>query len=429
MGFPENARGFRSVSELRRRAWAKRATIAKITNPALVIYALIASAVSSWLLSLAFVVAIFAASILGVLTVDLIGRRRARPVELRPRPGCVAVQRVEQRRVEAQDGTFWWAHLGPTRWIEGLFVFWNKVQPIPAETMTFHQAVGNLRDRLDHDAEPEAEPDRKKAALVAATGLLSDEDPTLEIAPFDWELARWVELNMRAFAERTPPVSVFGAEGWDPYPGILVAHCVVETSDHWVVLGLRRPDAAYSPLTWSASFEEQVELGTRRDGSGNDQTIGDTIRSGISDELGVDAPDLSEIGVIAIGREFHRDDGRSVLGGAVVATVLLSITLEELWSRLSDHPKAIDRAEHVAWMACRFQSVADVDALLRRTRPGETASVGPTLITADDHLSIPVATHPGSSETLTGSARCWHPTSRPRLHLWAQAAHAAGRLS
>jgi hypothetical protein len=340
----------------------------------------------------------------------------------------------------AKNNRLWWhpSTVADKNWIENLFVFWASKEGLDAGRirleveypLTMEAFEGVFLD--DPELVPK-QPERKKAALGWMSAFVTDDDAVLHCHAIDWEFARWAETNYDAFyaANRSAHggLSVFGVAGWTPFPAITCVHTVVETSDGWIVFSLRNlASVAYYPEQWSVSFEEQVEIGGK---PGPDATIHDTIARGLREEFGVVAPEVAAT-CLAVTREFGKlppttvthDRATRVLATAVVATALLPLTLDEFWPLL--HRRWLrppDQHENTAWMACRFQSWEDVEALLRHAPTGTLLS--PSYI-RNRWLGFEV-TEPPFAEPLEGGFT-WHGTSRARLYLWGQHARTIGRI-
>lgn len=326
---------------------------------------------------------------------------------------------VERAHADAARLRHWWEPESP-RFLGQLVLLWWRNDGIAAAGVAIRPASNSLREALLHDAPPPARP-RGKAALGTVRGLLTDEPTEVEVAPLDWELARWAEGNLPKLRSLNPNLSTFGASGAVPHPGILAVHGVLETADGWLVCGLRRADAAYCPRTWSMSFEEQVELADE-----TDQTLADTTSRGIAQEFGphvsdgVTASRLAGIGVV------HEVDEIELLCGVGVTLVTLSCSLAEVWRSLARTGDVVDRAEHQSWVGIRFASLRDAQRFARLTArapgPVEFGELGRRTDVAFEVAHPPWATGEGLPPGR------WHPTSLPRLLVWAEAAHFSGRL-
>lgn len=331
-----------------------------------------------------------------------------------------------ERAMASERGTqLWWEPFASeTRWLDTLWLFWHKTSPIRAGDVSYRQTVGPLTPGLFGGSGDAPDGPHVKAALVRPRGFLSDQAATLEVAPLSWEFARWVESNSDAFDHaHAATVSRYGVPDLHPHPSILCTHNIVETGDGWVLLSLRSPRTDYFPLTWSATFEEQVEIAPRGGSTGRsaDLTVEHTVLRGLREEFGPSLSSaVSELNVLGVGRQEDRSSGRVVRGGVIITRVVLDLALDEVWCSLEETARIRDLTEHFGWMAARPGDRADVQSLLERRPADATVGVGPSALAEDPRLSVPVSVHPMSAAVaLRPEGYGWHPTSRARLWLWA----------
>jgi hypothetical protein len=152
---------------------------------------------------------------------------------------------------------------------------------------------------------------------------------------------------------------VFGRADRKPYPGIAGVHTLLQTSDGFLLFGLRAMQVDFHEGTWSASFEESVAA-SGREFTGpvrGDATVLDTITGGLFEEWGIDSGKVAFSSFLAVGREYVRTErGRLDLSSSVLAAVRLDLELAEVWESLADAPGIRDRDEHSAWAGVRFAS-------------------------------------------------------------------------
>lgn len=404
-------------------ARAKRSTIAKVLGPVFAVFALVAGQIHPWWLTLLLVIALGITTAVGVVLTELALRWRAKPTLFAGSPEGTAALAVERNAVDRAGGKFWWRDLGEPEWFEDLLMLWRKDHGTSVDRASYSVDQRPLRDHLPASASvPAAIEKPKKASLVGATGLLTDEFTTIQVMRHDYHLALYTETHLEDYLKAVPNTTCFGAEGWVPLPANLAVHAIVELRDHWVLLNLRRPAADYHPLTWSASFEEQLDL-VGQSGLA-DHTVGDTLRRGLSEEFGFDPDAIRQQVLLSIAIERVResqDDGsvRVVSAGALVCAARLAVSVDEAFATLADRSKAPDLEEHVGWMALRMAKPSDVSALLAATEVSSSPRLSPDFVERHDKLGIPVRVHP-ASQRRTYDPHFWHPTSRQRLYLWSR---------
>lgn len=205
--------------------------------------------------------------------------------------------------------------------------------------------------------------------------MLGDTRRTIDYSTTNWGMTQWVERHCDEFIARNPRVSIFGADSGEPFPHILGVHTVIYTSDGYVLLSLRGTNVHYYKLTWSASYEEQVDLG-----NDPDQTILDRLARGLGEEF---LPTrkrnpnafrqqgkriIQDTSLLAIGRDFIRETDRQIFTSTVLSVARLNVPLSELWAGLDRRREIQDREEHLAWMGVRFRSLHSLLDLLRSSR-------------------------------------------------------------
>jgi hypothetical protein len=264
----------------------------------------------------------------------------------------------------------------------------------------------SIPDDFDYPANT---PGRQKVAFASMSEFHTDGAKTLHVAPVEYGMVRFLETRWADFQPGNPDGSVFGVTGWRPVPSLLVAHSVVITQDGWVLLARRSADRHYFPGAWSASFEEQVDIGPADRGTG-DRTIFDTVARGLAEEFDLPSPSIESVRVLSVGRECYQSDRRLVLNAAVICGVVLDSPLQELWAHLSDTTAAIDRSEHDAWMGLRPIPPHRLDEVVPLTQ-GERDFYLPDLERSGFELRV-LGSLPIDDKPLT-----WHPTSSARLSL------------
>lgn len=359
---------------------------------------------------------------------DVVERLLLPPVQVE------CAQRDELARAAEEGQRTWWGDTShEARWFDRLFVFWWKSAGVDADRVAIDCSAPPLRAHdyagIDPAAVSPSQPDKRKAALVSATPFLSDVAPTLTCSPLDYELSLHVDHTGTSFRAANPRASMFGVVGWSPYPALTCTHNVLTTSDGWLLLSLRSSRTDFFPNTWSASFEEQIEVGPRPSVEQVDRTVGDAVRRGLREEFGLDAGrEVLSVRMLALGREHVDTADRSVRSIACVTHSGLRLTLDDLWGHLTSPQRVEDIAEARGWMAVRFQRHRDVVHLLRRFPPGGERGLSPAAL--DRHSGVEVRVHPSSVQTLdVDGGFGWHPTSCPRLALWAEMAVHEGTLA
>lgn len=403
---------------------AQWATIKTGYVGALTLYALIGP---SFLHGLDNVVAVFGllvlvpAAVIGHHEVTVRQRPSLAPAVFRPSEHSERALFKELQAVEHIPDATWWdpAH---GRWFKDFFAFWWKETPVPAGSVSLLVDPDEL-SASRYSAVPTgkvqpAKPLRKKAVLLSMSPFLSDSDRALHCAPTDWELTQWVEQHLEDFRKQNPDVSAFGVKGRLPFPGLICVHTLLVTQDNWVIISLRSQHTSFFRESWSASFEEQVEIGHPVGAVQTDMALHDTIVRGLKEEFGSELSsfDLTTT-CMAVGREYLVEKERGVLNCGVLATARLGAPLQVVWASLDKSGQVEDKSENAFWFAARFGSAREVDALLEAT---DGRRFSPETVRADHRLGVDINVYPhcnlpkGSAGTFP-----WHPTSQARLHLWA----------
>lgn len=323
-----------------------------------------------------------------------------------------ALLRNELARAERQGRRPWWEGHSETVSLPGFFAYWVKKPGRQAAEVTLATVAPLIStESLNLDDVNVRQPARKKGCLGRVDGLLSGQPMVAEFAPIDWETVLAVEAR-----DDSPPAwSLFGIEHWQPWPSLSAAHCIIQTADHYLIMTLRNGPASgsgfYFPSRWSVSFEEQIELGARPDG-----TIADTALRGLKDEFGIDAQCVADVRCLAVGREVADMGPRRIRNSGFVVTLKLNISVSEVWQIMDGYSRIVDHSEGKAWYGCRFPTGRDAQQFLAEY-PVSRAPSGAREIRDNGLLRCAVTEYPGSDLSTTSSV--WHPTSHARLRLWA----------
>lgn len=401
---------------------------------ALTLYALIAPAFVHSAINAALVLAILVlvpGAVLARYAVSLRQLRRREPWVGEPSYPSRRAINDELRRDDGSSRTVWWDR-AEGKWFDEFFAFWWKVTTVPCESITLVVDERPLTvaqyEGIPPNAVTPAKPERKKAALVRLSPFLSDSDRQIHCAPIDWEFTQWVGHHLPEFEHANPQATVFGVSDQIPFPGLICVHTLLSTMDGWVLFSLRSQQTDYFAGAWSASFEEQVEIGPTTTARQRDSTVLDTMRRGVTEELGSElARYPMTTTCLGVGREHVLTGEQAVLNCGVLAALHIHAPLSAIWHALDDPGQAEDLFEHLGWFACRFSRAADVAMFLAEMRNRE---FGPRDILAHHGLGVDVRVHPASSEYIRAGDRFrWHPTSRARLHLWSRWAFQHGPLA
>ncbi|GIH24150.1 hypothetical protein Aph01nite_24600 [Acrocarpospora phusangensis] len=134
--------------------------------------------------------------------------------------------------------------------------------------------------------------------------------------------------------------------GEDVLPGVAVVHAVILTSDRQVVLAQRSDKVGYSPLHWSASFEEQLN---ERDFSREENPFLHAARRGFREEFGCEVEERQAIPLTTLMQI-------DLLNLGVVVLLLPDLTGAQIHEHWRSRAKDDWEARDVRWLP--------VDALL-----------------------------------------------------------------
>ncbi len=416
------------VKSIVRIAKLKRSTIAQALGPVFGGYALFAGYVDPWWRSLIIVISLGIVTVLVVVALDLRNRRKLPDTTWIVPPECANAFTRERNTALERNAHFWWESLGEPQWMEHLLVLWCKDVGIQSDKIILEIENCSLRAQLPAELviplakDPIRDEAPRKGSLLVADGLLSDEQSRIKFARHDWALAQCVEMHTEEVVAKIPHLSYFGMVDGFVNPGITALHCVLESSDGWVLFCLRRPEAGFHPLTWSVTFEEQLDFLDDNDHE-PDALVGDVVRRGLLEEFGIATNEIATQSCLAIGVERVLETtanapARLINSGAIVALAQTTLSRAKLFERLSDRARARDHEEHIAWMAVKFESATDVHALLK-VLPYGSAELSCNQMREHNDLAIAVQYHPMSQPT-SGEGFAWHPTSRQRLYLWSR---------
>jgi len=415
------------------RLWIRRSWVIGLSLAGVTVYgALFANIVDNVFTGVVITACVYGGSAIVVLSVDTLQRRTSPGMHVTASPWEAGFLEAERQLAARKGSDLTWYSDANSRWFNQLFAFWWKCVPVAASSIRY-VPVGDTLRAEDYVGVPPLtieQPYKKKAAIVDISSLGTDVVREIRYRPLDWELTEYARRHPTAFRAQNPTVSAFGFDlspAMVPYPSGLCVHCVVETGDGWVLFSLRgRRNVAFVPTTWSATFEEQVEVGSRL----REKTVAATALRGLKEEYGIDG--FQDASCMLIGREAIADRGASgrvdglVMNGAVVVAVRLACDLKDVWDALRHSEDIRDPDEHIAWMACRFDNEEDVF----RTLKDFGDSFGPSLIDKRQDASIRKDVLTTSQpEVFRESGFSWHPTAKARLLLWSQLAVAEGRLA
>jgi hypothetical protein len=338
-------------------------------------------------------------------------------------PACLEGGAFKDRELDAianRKASIWW-HEASSKWFGNYFAFWCKDGTRPCGEVKYVLDQGNYgAARFDQD--PSLDGPKSKLTIVSASWFNTDADKDeyeiyCGVTNYGFAL-KWATSHADELLNSRSSPSVFGATDRLAYPGIAGVHTLVQTSDGYLLFGLRSKTVAYYQLTWSASYEEAIVPRTG-DGEG-DATVLDTLVHGLRDEWGIPASAVEVSTTLAVGREFVRsDEGRLDLNAPILAAVRLGIDLATVWKYLDRRPKITDLDEHIAWAGVPFRSRTDVLQLLCFSRD---RTQGHDLFPEFEN------SHPSSGKTIfypgsrdTGlEDRGLMPTSAARLYLGSQ---------
>ena len=280
---------------------------------------------------------------------------------------CPEGQEAKDRELEGiatRQASVWW-HEASSKWFGSYFAFWYKVETRASENVRYVLDQGSYGSRR-FGQPASSDGDKDKLTVVSASWFNSDtEVDKLYCGLTNYGFAfEWAKDHADELLSGGSPPSVFGATDRPAYPGIAGVHTLMQTSDGYLVFGLRGlTTVTYHQLTWSASFEESVL--PNMPGKKGDKTVLATIVRGLREEWGIPASAVAASTTLALGREFVRIDRKRLdLSFSILAAVRLGVDLQTVWQYLSRRAKIIDIDEHCAWAAVRFRNRADLLQLL-----------------------------------------------------------------
>jgi hypothetical protein len=324
---------------------------------------------------------------------------------------------LDQAREEGSHT--WWSQ---GAWLGQFFAFWLKMNTRPCEDV----ALTLTDDRYDaaRFGLKGADKPKDKATIIEAPSFYGD-NPEKEIVcgVTNWGLAyEWAKLHGDEMLEHPSRPSIFGVVGRPVFPGIAGVHALVQTSDGYVLFGLRAPDIAFHERTWSATFEEQVAVGAREFTGplSGDENLRHAIEGGLYEEWGIDAEAIQHTSCLAIGREWRRSTYRGEpmlnLSATVLTACRLDIRLADVWARLDESAGIEDVDEHRAWAGVRFGARSDVLQFVARAKGHKDNENILEEAAGGSDVSAEVELYPGG--TTTGIRdRGLMPTSAARLVL------------
>jgi hypothetical protein len=321
----------------------------------------------------------------------------------------------ELEAIETRKASVWW-HKASSRWFGSYFAFWHKDETRASENVRYVPDQGSYGARR-FGQRASLDGDKDKLTVVSASWFNSDTDADkLYCGVTNYGFAfRWAKDHAGDLLDCSASPSVFGATDRLAYPGIAGVHTLMQTSDGYLVFGLRGlTTVTYHQLTWSASFEESILPPA---GDLGDKTVLDTVARGLREEWGIPASAAAASTMLALGREFVRIDRKRLdLSFSILAAVRLNVDLQTVWRYLDRRTKIIDIDEHCAWTAIRFRSRADLLQLLCFSRD---RTYGHDLFPefADSYPSAgKIAFYPGGPNTGIEDHGLM-PTSAARLYL------------
>jgi hypothetical protein len=326
------------------------------------------------------------------------------------------VLRTEELAGSSAGSATWWPE-GNSQWFGEYYAFWHRTLTTPCEEI----GIEYIADRYDssyYGVAPEHDGDNDKAIIVGAKLLGDNPKKRLICAKTTWNFAHeWAKGHADDLLKMPSQPSVFGLIDRKAYPGIAGVHTLLQTSDGFLLFGLRAMQVDFHEGTWSASFEESIAV-RGREFTGpvrGDATVLDAINGGLVEEWGIDPSAISTSSFLAVGREYVRTKaGRLDLSSSVIAAARLTLTLSEVWGCLADAPGIRDRDEHAAWAGIRFPSRSHLLGFLaagRRRR--ENVDL---LVDLTDAVGAEIEFFPGgASSGLTDFGLM--PTSAARLYL------------
>jgi hypothetical protein len=270
---------------------------------------------------------------------------------------------LELQQAEQDRAHTWWSK---GEWLGKYFAFWFKVNTRPCDKVAI-SITNDIYDGARFD-EPGRDAPKDKATIIEAPSFYGDNpDKEITCGLTNWGLAYvWGKAHGDEMLAHPSRPSVFGVVGRPVFPGIAGVHTLVQTSDGYVLFGLRAPDIAFHERTWSATFEEQIAVGAREftGPPEGDRTLLHTIEGGLCEEWGIEEDAIELTSCLAIGREWGRGEyrGEPVLNltSTIITACRLAIPLASVWAALDRAETVEDIDEHRAWAGIRFASRADV---------------------------------------------------------------------
>lgn len=329
---------------------------------------------------------------------------------------------LAREMAEASDTGIWWS--GEGDWMGEFFAFWHKLHTTPCEdvAITYTDEPYNA-ERFG--LPPETNEPKDKATIIDARDLLSDPPKKkIRCAVTNWGVAyNWASENGDTLLAQSPPASVFGLTGRPAYPGIAGVHVIFQTSDGYLLFGLRAPGIAFHERSWSASFEEQIAVGPREftgELEEGDRTLLDVIHGGLCEEWYIEEDAVASSSCLAVGREWGRGthEGKSFINrsATIIVGCRLNIPLATVWARLDQKALVRDREEHRAWAGVHFAARTDV---LRFVAAANGREEGTNLLAElcnRDDIHATLEPYPGGATTHIRD-RGLMPTSAARLVL------------
>jgi hypothetical protein len=269
---------------------------------------------------------------------------------------------LELQQAEHDAAHTWWSE---GKWLGKYFAFWYKMNTRPCDMVAI-TLTDDIYDGARFD-EPDQDAPKDKATIIEAPSFYGD-NPHKEITCglTNWGLAyEWAKTHGDEILAHPSRPSVFGVVGRPVFPGIAGVHTLVQTSDGYVLFGLRAPDIAFHERTWSATFEEQIAVGAREFTGPveGDQILLHAIEGGLYEEWGIEEDAIELTSCLAIGREWGRSEyrGEPVLNltATIITACRLTIPLADVWASLDRAETIEDIDEHRAWAAIKFASRAD----------------------------------------------------------------------
>jgi hypothetical protein len=314
---------------------------------------------------------------------------------------------------------FWRDREADTLWMGNLFAFWVKIPGVPARSVAISVADTTaialaFETRAGEPQQPRDVPERQRAVFVRMSGFSSEGAPTLHVTPIRLATMRYVAVNWEELIQRDSRYSAFGIVGFEPIPSITVAHCLIVADDGWMVLARRSAGQKYYPRAWSASFEKHVLLNPlSRSTPSAHETIFDTIADGLAEEFGLTPSDLRSAEVVAVGRECVLEPTGLVMNVAVICSVSVRLTLEQIWAALENSRSRASRTENDAWVGLRADDPRRLAEIVAASRLGNFLTPSHLAGLPGVELDVFPASLPEAREGIL----LWHPTSLARLAL------------